>query len=385
MSYRRVVLTAGFAMFSMFFGSGNLVFPLLLGKEVMDMSVYATLGFVLTAVFVPFLGLVGMILYEGDTNKYFSHLGKIPAFLLILIILALMGPFGVVPRCISVAYGGLNVLYPSLSYPFFSFLFCVLITILIWRSNKVVDIIGLLLTPFKLGGLMFLMLVGLYFAQEAPVSSYTAPRAFHQGLTLGYHTMDLMAAFFFSSTTVKYLREHLREGDGRSKLFRISTYAALIGAVILSIAYIGFVALGAKYALQLETVRPESLLVAISQMALGDIALPVVSFTMFVACLATSVILTILFVEFLQKDVMSEKITEKQSIILTVMTTFAMSLLGFQKIYELLGIILENIYPALIVLAITNIVNKIFTKDYGKVPFWLTLGASILYGIVWPV
>jgi len=382
MSYRRVVLTAGFAMFSMFFGSGNLVFPLLLGKEVMDMSVYATFGFVLTAVFVPFLGLLGMILYDGDTNRYFSHLGKIPAFLLILIILSLMGPLGVVPRCISVAYGGLNVMYPSLSYPGFSLIYCTLIAILIWRSNKVVDIIGLLLTPFKLGGLMFLMLAGLYFAQSAPVSAFTGPRAFHQGLTLGYHTMDLMAAFFFSATTVKYLRDHLREGDGRSKLLRLSISSALIGALILSLSYIGFVALGAKYALQLDGVRPESLLVVISQMTLGDIALPIVSFTMFVACLATSVILTILFVEFFQKEVTSESITEKQSIVLTVIMTFAMSLLGFQKIYELLGIILENIYPALIVLAITNIVNVIFQKDYGKVPFWVTLGMSILYGIV---
>lgn len=382
MSYPRIVLTAGFAMFSMFFGSGNLVFPILLGTEVMDMSLFATFGFVITAVFVPFLGLLGMIFYDGDTNKYFNCLGRIPSFLLVLLILSLMGPFGVVPRCITVAYGGLNVLYPNLSYPLFSFIFCSLITVLIWRSNKVVDIIGLLLTPFKLGGLMFLMFLGLYYAPQASVSAYTAPASFHHGLHMGYHTMDLMAAFFFSATTVQYLRSHLHPGDGRPRLIQLSFIAILIGATLLSIAYIGFISLGSKYALSLGGINPESLLVAISQKTLGDMALPVVGFTMVVACLATSVILSILFVEFFQKEVVSERITLKQSILLTITITFLMSLLGFQKIFVILGAILENTYPALIALAVGNIINKIWNRDYAHYLFWATFIATLTYQFV---
>ncbi len=141
MTYKRVILTAGFAMFSMFFGSGNLVFPLLIGTQTLDVSTYSTLGLILTAVIVPFLGLFGMILYNGNTRDYFDKLGRIPSFLLILAMLSLMGPFGVVPRCITVAYGGLNVLYPTLPFDWFSAGFCALITILIWKSNRVVDVI----------------------------------------------------------------------------------------------------------------------------------------------------------------------------------------------------------------------------------------------------
>jgi branched-chain amino acid:cation transporter, LIVCS family len=381
-SYRKIVLTAGFAMFSMFFGSGNLVFPLLTGQLSISSYPAATLGFLLTAVIVPFLGLLGMILYDGNTKDFFSRLGRAPSFILILMILSLLGPFGVVPRCISVAYGGLIVLYPDLSYWGFSLAFCASVLALIWRSNNVVDVIGLLLTPFKLGGLMFLMFVGLYYAQPVLESSVTQSQAFTQGLTKGYHTMDLMAAFFFSSTTVHYLRRHLRAGDGQSTLVRLSLMASFIGAFILAIAYIGFISLGAKYAPELMDVQPESLLAVISRQALGDMALPIVSLTMVVACLATAVILTLLFVEFLHAEVLKNKISEKKAMVITVAMTFGVSLLGFSKICVILGTILEVSYPALIALAITNILHKLTSHDLGAIPFWGVLIGSLLYRIL---
>lgn len=368
-------------MFSMFFGSGNLVFPLLTGQITTSHFTVATLGFLVTAVFVPFLGLLGMILYEGNTRDFFGRLGRVPSFILVMMILSLMGPFGVVPRCISVAYGGLNILYPDLSYWGFSLGFCLLITALIWRSNKVVDVIGLLLTPFKLGGLMFLMLIGLYYAEPVSASVLSQSQALTKGFTMGYQTMDLMAAFFFSSTTVHYLKGHLKEGDGQSVLLRLSLMASMIGATILALAYVGFIALGAKYAPELKDTPPESLLAIISLKALGDVALPIVSLTMAVACLATAVILTLLFVEFLHEDVLQNKISEKKAMILTVAMTFGVSLLGFSKICELLGVVLEVSYPALIALAITNILHKMANINLGATPFWLVLGGSVLVRI----
>lgn len=376
MSHKKMVLTAGFAMFSMFFGSGNLVFPLLIGKETTSAYPFSVLGLIITAVIVPFLGLLGMILYDGDVKKYFSKLGKIPSFLLIGMMLCLMGPFGVVPRCITVAYGSVSLLFPTLPYSLFSFGFCVAIVGLIWQANKVVDLIGLVLTPFKLGGLMLMMMVGLWFAAPTPPINISSTTAFTKGLTLGYQTMDLMAAFFFSSTTVIYLRNNLGPQATRAQLLKLSISASLIGAAILSLAYVGFVTLGAKYAPLLATVPPEAMLAMIAQDTLGQYAMPIISLTMAVACLATAVILSTLFVDFLREDVFREKITRPQSIFLSLGVTFGMSLLGFAKICELLGTILEVAYPALIALAMTNICNKLFDLHQGKLPFWITLVMS---------
>lgn len=376
-TYRRSVLTAGFAMFSMFFGSGNLVFPLLTGQLTSDQSSWSTFGFIITAVVVPFLGLMGMILYDGNYTRYFSRLGKIPSAVLIFIMLALIGPFGVVPRCVTVAYGGISLLAPRFSYAAFSLIFCFLIMGLIWSRNRVVDVIGLVLTPFKLGGIALMMGVGLWYGEPALPGALSSWPAFKEGFFLGYQTMDLMAGFFFSSTTVYYLRHQLKHEENPEKtLIRLSVISSLIGAGLLSLAYIGFVQLGAKYAPILQSVKPEEMVVQIAFNSLGVLALPVIAVTMAVACLATAVILCSVFVDYLQDHITKNKINHSYLVISTVSIAFAMSLLGFSTICQWLGLVLTVAYPALIALSIVNVI-KPDQSWKGAVPFWVVLGFSL--------
>jgi LIVCS family branched-chain amino acid:cation transporter len=377
MRHPKIVLTAGFAMFSMFFGSGNLVFPLLVGKESLHQYPLAIFGFMVTAVLVPFLGLIGMILYDGNYRAYFEKLGKIPAFLLIAAILMLIAPFGVVPRCITVAYGGFNLLMPSLSATLFNVLFCLAIIVIIWTKSRVVDIIGLLLTPFKLGGIVILIVFGLWFGQSPVEGQLTCPESFTNGLFKGYHTMDLMAAFFFSSTTVYYLRSHLSAQDDQRTLIRMSIQASLIGALLLSLVYIGFIGLGAQYAPYLQDTQPEQLLVAIGGHALGAFAKPVIAMILAVGCLATAVILSTLFADFLQQDLTKDRLTRPQAIFITMGITFTVSLLGFSKISSILGAILEVAYPALLALAIMNIAARLTPINQTPLAFWSVLALSI--------
>jgi len=387
MTHYKTVLTAGFAMFSMFFGSGNLVFPLLVGQESLHQYPMAILGFVLTAVLVPFLGLIGMILFDGNYRSYFDKLGRIPALLLIAIILMLIGPFGVVPRCITVAFGGFNLLMPSLSFELFSLFFCGIIIACIWTKSRIVDIIGLFLTPFKLGGIIILILFGLWFGQDAVQGGLSSPEAFTNALFKGYQTMDLMAAFFFSSAIVYYLRNHLTAQDDNKTLVKMSVAASIMGALLLTIVYIGFIGLGAKYAPYLHDAQPEHLLVAIGGQALGFFAKPVIAVILAVGCLATAVILSTLFVDFLQQDLTNGRLKRPQAIFITMAITFVVSLLGFSKLMVVLGTILDVAYPALIALAIMNIVTKLTLQHqtrchYTQWAFWGVLAISIGFKVL---
>ncbi|MDF3034025.1 MAG: hypothetical protein K0R76_979 [Alphaproteobacteria bacterium] len=376
MTHYKTVLTAGFAMFSMFFGSGNLVFPLLVGKESLHQYPMAIAGLLVSAVLIPFLGLVSIILFDGNHQAYFNRLGKVPAFLLIAVILMLIGPFGVVPRCITLAYGGFHLIYPALSITPFSLLFCLTIVGLIWSKNRVVNIIGLFLTPFKLGGIVILILFGLWFGEEPVQGGLSSGESFKNALFTGYQMMDLMAAFFFSSTIVYYLRSHLSAEEDPKVLIKMSIGASLIGAFLLSVVYIGFVWLGAKYAPYLQDAQPEHLLVAIGGHALGHFAKPVIAVILAVGCLATAVILSTLFVDFLQEDVAKGRLGRPRAIFITMAVTFTVSLLGFSKLMILLGKILDIAYPALIALAIMNILSKLTPYNGTRWAFWGILGVS---------
>ena len=68
--------STAFAMFSMFFGAGNVAFPLVIGRFAADKNFYAAIGFLITAVGVPFLGLVASILFEGNYLRFFCRMGR---------------------------------------------------------------------------------------------------------------------------------------------------------------------------------------------------------------------------------------------------------------------------------------------------------------------
>lgn len=387
----KTVLTAGFAMFSMFFGSGNLVFPLMLGTQTLHHSPAALGGFFITAVIVPFLGLIAMIAFNGDRERFFGSLGKNTGFILTFAILALIGPFAVIPRCITVAFGGLQLIWPNISFMGFSAFFCVLTGFLIWRPNKVVGIIGLVLTPMKLGGIALLVICGILFAPAIENGTIHASQAFTSGLSTGYQTMDLMAAFFFSSTIVMYLRDHLPASaknteDKQALLMKCSIAASLMGALLLTLIYAGFVHLGAAYAPHLHQAQPEALLAAIGGLTLGSHALVIVSITLAVSCLATAVILANLFMAFLKEDIAEKRLglnlSNALSIVLTMGITFVIAQLGFSKICTILGTVLEYAYPALIALACHHIATFWFKKiNYSKPLFWGILCLSVLLSL----
>jgi len=373
----KAVFIAGFAMFSMFFGSGNLVFPLAIGAQTMDKAPWAIIGLTISGVLVPFLGLLGVILYKGNRIEYFASIGKVPAFLLAFSMLALMGPFGVIPRCILVSHGGVKLFAPSVSLPVFSFVFCVLTLFLVWKHDRIVPILGKVLTPWLLGGIGVLIVGGLLYGPAIPHSSESSGKAFLEGLWKGYQMMDLLAAFFFSAATVAYIHEYLGKNEKQSELVKLSVKASLLGAGLLGLVYIGFILLGAGFSDSLKSVEPSQYLVAVAQETLGYLAAPVASITIILACLTTAAILTMLFADFLREDILNKKIGNPIALIITLVISFFVSMIGFEALANWIASVLEVAYPALIALTIANIVKKLWQVDCSKWAFWIIFFGSL--------
>lgn len=362
-----LVISTGFALFSMFFGSGNLVFPITVGQESEGHYLLASLGILSTGVVVPFLGVLGMILYKGDINEFFSCFGKKGIFLFSFLALALMGPFGVLARCLTVAHGALLLLIPEASLPLTSLILCCTIFFLAVNKNKIVSTLGTFLTPF----LLFSIAVITYFGLQGPLPESTTTSsgwlALKNGFFQGYQTMDLLAAFFFSQFVISHLHSNL-------KVFYKS---ALLGGGILSLVYFALVLLGWAHASSLIDTPPQEMLGQIAIQSLGPIAAPSVCMAVLFACLTTAIVLTSLFADFLRSEVLQNKIGNKPALFITLCIAFIISTFDFAGIASVLGPILEAIYPALIMLTLVNIAGKFLGTKATHWPFTLTLAAKL--------
>lgn len=359
-SFSRIFST-GLAMFSMFFGAGNVVFPLVVGQTAGDQTLFALLGLLLTAVGVPFLGLIAILLFQGDYQQFFARSGKIPGFLLAAAIMLLIGPFGGLPRCIALSYSTLKLSWPLLSFGIFSFCSCSLIFFFALKKTRMLNLLGYVLTPLLLLSLTIIVVVGLWTGESSTPSTLTAGQSFWHGFMEGYNTMDLLASFFFSAIIYTTLKQESKDSspEGDHALFQLSLKASFIGGTLLALVYMGFSFVAAWHASSLSVTNQGELLGALTLKILGPYAGLIASATIALACLTTAIALAAVFAEFLQKVLFRNMISYSQALVLTLLASFAVSLLEFTGIISLLAPLLQVIYPALILFTIFTIIIRL--------------------------
>lgn len=373
------ILTTGFAMFSMFFGAGNVVFPLSIGQTSQDQNFFAILGLLITAVGVPFMGLLSMTLFNGDYKKFFSRMGPTTGFFISLIIMGLIGPFGAIPRCIALSYQTIQLFLPPFSLEIFSLLSCIVIFIFTIRKNNIVDILGKYLTPTLIVALGIIIVKGVLTAPPAPASDESNFAIFLEGLKEGYQTMDLLGAFFFSSVVISCLRKdtHGTEKENQKSILKQMFWASLVGAILLSVIYIGFSYVAAFNSYEFSGIPKDELLGRMAITILGPYGGLVASIAVALACLTTAIALAAVSAEFIHNDISNNRINYSLSLIITLIISYFVSTLNFTGIVMILAPILEVFYPALMLLSIMNILYRLYNVQAVKVPVWALFFISL--------
>lgn len=373
-------LSTGIAIFSMFFGSGNVVFPLLLGADTGHQVPWALLGLTISAVGAPLLGLLSSVLFKGDPKAFFYRIGQIPGYIAVLLILALLGPIGVIPRCFTVAYAAVMPYFPGLSLLMFSLLCGGLTLFLLWRREWVLDILGVWLSPLLILTLLVIISVGLYQAPPLPVSDFGPLDATIEGLVVGYNTMDLMGSILFSVSIWLLLKEAVPA----KQLVPTYVKASLVGGGLLGVIYLGLSYISATHAAHLELEMPVRILADLSIYLLGDKLGLVANSAIFLACLTTIMSLALAVVDVLHVETMNTWVGKKipysygVMMFLCVLVSVIFSNFGFEKIMAFLVPILQVCYPALIVLTICNILYKLYDYQWVKVPVYGTLALTLV-------
>lgn len=360
------LLTTGLALFSMFFGAGNLIFPLIIGQTVGQNVWYAILGLGLTAVAIPFLGLITMMLYQGDYRLFFGRLGKIPGFLLLLLLQLILGPLGVIPRLVTLMHATAQPYLFEMPLFQFSLLMAVVIYGCSFNRQRLISYLGVYLTPVLLLSLTALVFFGLINPSPTPATTTTPSSSFFEGLLGGYNTMDLIAAFLFSTLMLPHFQhETALESplDQKKALLKKILSSSLIAASLLFLSYVGLCLVSAHHGSTLDPATPpEQMLGAIAIKLLGKTGGAIAAIAVITACLTTAMTLVAIFADYLQKDLCHNRISTTTALILTLAITTLFANLGFAGIAAFLGPILKIVYPGLIILTFLNL----FYVLYGR-------------------
>lgn len=378
------LLTTGLALFSMFFGAGNLIFPLLIGKSVGGNVWFAISGLGLTAVIVPFLGLAAMVLFQADVHRFFGRIGKVPGLLLLLFLQLILGPFGVIPRLVTLMHAIAGPYLFDMPLILFSILAALIIFACSFKRQRLIGFLGAILTPILLLSIAALVFFGLTTGAPSNLEPPSAGDSFLQGLLGGYNTMDLIAAFLFATVVLPHFQkeQELSQPLQRQRsLLKKMFFSSLIAASLLLLTYVGLCLISAHHGWELDAAYPpEQMLSAIAIKLLGPVGGCIAAVAVITACLTTAMTLASIFADYLRKDLCKDKISPTVALILTLAITTLFANLGFGGIAAFLGPILQIVYPGLILLTVLNLFHSIYGYRMVKLPVFLAFaGSTVIY------
>jgi len=349
-------IVIGLALFSMFFGSGNLIYPLFVGVSSSTLWIKSSLAFLLTAVFLPFLGVIAMVLFKGDYQSFFSILGGKLGFLFSMFLLTIWIPLGSAPRCIALAYSSISKYVNIGPIWIFSLIYSFLVFYVINRKENFLDILGKIITPLLIGSILVIFSVGLKSHPQIPANSSLS---FFSSLKEGYNTMDLIASFFFSASVIHILYKKSKSMPSSIKMI---VKSSIIGIFLLAFVYVILIYTSSKYSSSLINVKKDQLLASLALIILGPKFSIISLIAIVLACFSTSVALVIAYSDFLQMQVFKNKQDINFSIIFSIFISFVMSLFGLNGISFITAPILKICYPILLGLIIINI-TKAFISE----------------------
>ena len=371
LTLRQKILVAG-TLFGMFFGAGNLIFPVHLGQMAGRNALPAIIGFIITAVGIPILGVAAIGVTHSDGLQTLSgKVGKGYGIFFTCLLYLTIGPLFAIPRCATVSFTtGITPLLGAdsperLYLLLFSAVFFAFVLFFSLRPGKITVWIGKIINPLFLFFFAVLMLAALLAPGAAisavePVEAYRSD-AFFPALIEGYGTMDAIAGLAFGIVVIDVIRRMGVDNDDAIAEDVLSS--GLLTGALMALIYVVSIVVGAQSRGLFEL--SENGGIALTQIAghyLGGVGLFILAFTITFACLKTSIGRVTACAETFSK-MTNGKISYRSWAILFTVFSFAVSNIGLSAIIEYSIPMLMLIYPPAIALILLAFLGKFFAHD----------------------
>ncbi len=358
---QRDILVTGFALFAMFFGAGNLIFPPFLGLITGSSWLTGFTGFILADVGLSLLAILAIAKCNGEVGEIFSRAGYKLSIVLSCAIMICIGPLLAIPRTAATTFEmGVQPIFSNLNSIIFSIVFFSVTLLLTIRPSKVVDIIGSYLTPALLVSLLILIGMGIVHPLGT-VEPSTVDGVFSIGIFQGYQTLDALGAVSLSAVIfTSVANKGYTEKEDKIK---ITFKAGIIAGIGLFLVYGGLTYLGSTVSTMFDTnISQAGLIVSITEMLLGFPGKVILGLIVTLACLTTAIGLTSATGQYFSK-LSHNKIKYEVIVAIVCLFSLVVSNFGVDTIIQFSAPILTVIYPPTIVLVIFTLLGQFIKND----------------------
>lgn len=378
---KKSLLVVSVMLFALFFGAGNLIFPPFLGQNAGEKTLPAMIGFLVTAVVLPVLGVVVVARFDG-LEKLGRQVGPRFALVFAVLIYLSIGPGLGIPRAASVPFEMAVAPYlpegsnPVLWMAAYSLGFFLIALWLCLNPGKLVDRIGRGLTPALLA-LLTLLFVSFLFRGETDVAAAQEgyrEAALLKGFTEGYNTMDTIAALNFGlviSTTLGTFGLTEKKDKMRYTVLAGVLAGSILAVVYAMLSYMGMCSSGV-YPVQENgawTLR------CIVYQVFGGTGAVLLAAIFTLACLTTCVGLINSISQYF--STLFRKISYRAWVYIITFFSFLVCNLGLSMILSISIPILNAIYPVSIVLILLGLSHDLWKGNRFAYPMTVTGTAAV--------
>ncbi len=376
-------LLIGSLLFGLFFGAGNLIFPVHLGQLAGANTLSATIGFLLTGVGLPIIGVVASALSRSESlYEMAKPVSKTYGIFFTCALYLTIGPLFAIPRTATVAFEvGLTAFVTEANLPLalfvFSLLFFAATLFYALRPGRILDWVGRYLTPAFVGLLSILIIATVVRPMGNPVNypalgNYSTQPLF-TGIIDGYNTMDALASLAFAIIIISNI-EKLGVTDPKRKAIETlkSGIVCLVGMGVIysALAYMGATSLGSVE----SGANGGIILASVSKHYFGLFGQVLLAAIVLVACLKTAIGLITACGQMFS-EMFPNSLSYNQYAIAFTFVSFAIANFGLETIIQLSLPVLMFLYPLAIVLIILSLLNPVIKKQ--KTVYQWTIGLTV--------
>lgn len=364
MSRKKIIdiIICGFALFAIFFGAGNLIFPPYLGVISGNNWGIANIAFLLSDPLLPILGVIVTALLGGQATDLGKRVSKHFSIIIGAISIILIGPLFAVPRTGATTHEiFVQSFVPSAPQWITSLIFFGLTLYIAIHSHTVIDAIGKYLTPILLV-ILLLVFIAAVVQPNASFQTTTSAGLFSQSFKEGYQTMDALGAALMAGVVISDLtrRGYTEKKEQHQMMFGVG----IVSFILLALVYSSLTYAGATVSTVYDsTIQRPALLIGLIEQLLGSFGKVAMGIAVSFACLTTSVGLITTCGHYFS-TLTNGKLEYKKIVVVSVVISFLLSLLGVDALLQLAVPVLSAIYPMVIALIFLSIFDRYIVYNW---------------------